>query len=250
MNDTEHYLKDLGLSPSEIRAYVALTKLGEAPASQVAKAAGMPRTTAISILEKLKEDNLVSSHKYRGRYFYWIESPDVFVESLLSRAEVAKEMSLSLKDLYRADGTFPATEIYDSQKGIRSFIEKLLGSLKTGSVIYTIESPGKGNYSKIYPEKIEKTILLQKKKKRINTLSLIPNGSYKLIDNFKLDSQDITIKELPAGFDFSSSVWLVGDKLVHFSGNPPYIAAIRHEKIVESMKNLFDFLWSISKPCK
>src|SRR3989344_6321384 len=247
MNDIEHYLRDLGLSLAETRVYIALTKLGEAPASQVAKIANIPRTTAISILEKLKGENLLSSHKYRGRYFYWIESPDVFVESLLSRVEVAKEMSLSLKNLYRADGTFPATEVYDSQKGIRSFIEKLLSSLKSQSVIYTIDSPGMGDYSKIYPEKIEKTLLAQKKNKKIHTLSLIPNGSFKLIAPHKLEYQDITIKELPLGFGFSSSIWIVGDKLVHFSGNHPYVAAIRHEKIVESMKNLFDFLWGISK---
>src|SRR3989344_2228294 len=250
MNNIAEYLKELGLNTSEIKVYQALAKLGEAPASQVAKSANMRRTTAISILEKLILDKLITAHKYRGKTFYWIESPQAFIDSLNIKLDIAKEMDITLRNIYKSDGVFPAVEVHDTVSGIRSFIEKIISNSRPKSIIYTIDSPNKGNYSKIYPERIETTLLNQKKKKDIHTLTLIPHGSFKDIASYKLKSQYITLRELPEGIDFEASIWLINDKLVHFSGNPPFIVAIRHEKIVESFRQLFDFLWNISKSVK
>ena len=250
MNNIAEYLRELGLNTGEIKVYQALAKLGEAPASQVAKSANIPRTTAISILEKLILDKLISAHKYRGKTFYWIESPQAFIDSLNIKLDLAKEMDITLRNIYKSDGVFPAVKVHDTVSGIRSFIEKIISNSKPKSIIYTIDSPNKGNYSKIYPERIETTLLNQKKKKDIHTLTLIPHGSFKDIASYKLKNQYITLKELPEVIDFGSSFWLINDKLVHFSGNPPFIVAIRHEKIVESFKQLFDFLWNISKSVK
>ena len=250
MNNITDYLKELGLNTGEIRAYQALAKLGEAPASQIAKSANMPRTTAISILEKLILDKLVSAHKYKGKTFYWIESPQAFMDSLNVKLEIAKEMDIELRNIYKSEGVFPAVEVHDTISGIRSFIEKIVSNSRPKSIIYTIDSPNKGNYSKIYPEKKETTLLNLKKKKDIHTLTLIPYGSFKDIASYKLSSQHITLKELPPGIDFESSMWLINDKLVHFSGNPPFIVAIKHQKIIESFKQLFDYLWNVSRSVK
>ena len=250
MNNIAEYLKELGLNTGEIKVYQALAKLGEAPASQVAKSANMPRTTAISILEKLILDKLISAHKYRGKTFYWIESPQAFIDSLTIKLDLAKEMDVTLRNIYKSDGVFPTVEVRDTVSGIRSFVEKIISNSKPKSIIYTIDSPNKGNYSKIYSERIETTLLNQKKKKDIHTLTLIPHGSFKDIASYKLNNQYITLKELPDGIDFEASIWLINDKLVHFSGNPPFIVAVRHEKIVYSFKQLFDYLWNISKSVK
>jgi len=50
-------LKELGFKDNEIKVYLALTELGEAPASKVAKKAGLPRTTTIDNLEHLENEN-------------------------------------------------------------------------------------------------------------------------------------------------------------------------------------------------
>lgn len=79
------------------------------------------------------------------------------------------------------------------------------------------------------------------------TYTLVPFGSFSVIADHKTESQIIKIREMPTGINFSASFWLVNDIIVHFSGNPPFVAVIKHEAIVGSMKSIYDFLWNISE---
>ncbi len=246
--EIEKNLKDLGLSPNEVKVYVALTKLGESPASKVAKKADIPRTTAISILEKLQKENLISSHSYRGTAYYWIESPFIFKESLFTKIRLAEDLGALLGGLYREEAHFPTAKIYDTKSGIRKSIEKMLASLDKKDIIYTIDTPNEGNYLKIYGENIENIILNQKKKKSIQTVTLVPNGSYKEINPRKIKNQSIAIRELPPGINFKGSLWIVKNTVFHFSGNPPFLVALNHKNIAEGIKSIFDFLWDLSTP--
>ena len=238
-------LKELGFKTNEIKVYISLTKMGEATASQVAKRADIPRTTAIGILEKLKKENYLTANRYRGAT-YWIEAPHILVDLYQNKIEIAKDLNIILSDLYRENASFPFTKVFDTRSGIKHFIEKTLTALKKNSIIYTIDSPNRGNYTKIYSENIESTISKQKKKKGIVTYTLIPFGSFQNIAKHKLESQDIIIREMPEKIKFCSSLWIIDDMIVHFSGNPPFLTVTKHEAIVAGMKNIYDFIWSVS----
>jgi sugar-specific transcriptional regulator TrmB len=239
-------LKELGFNHNEAKVYIALTQLGESTAAQVAKKADLPRTTVISILEKLSSKNYISTHHYKGVTFYWIESPRTIKESLLNRVKIADELDKILTDLYRSEAHFPHGYIYDTKSGIKSFVEKLLINVKDKSIICTIDSPKQGNYSKIYSENFTNTLNELKKKKGITTMTLVPHGSFETIDPEKMKIQHMVIREMPAEIKFRSSLWIVDGFVVLFSGNPPFISAVRHPAIIESTKSLFDFLWNIS----
>jgi len=243
----EDILKDLGFKDSETKVYVCLTQLGEATAAQVAKKADIPRTTAISILEKLKNENYLTTNKYKGVTYYWVESPKTIVDSFENKVEAAKHLNGLLTDLYRSESNFPYAQVYDTKKAIKQFIEKTLISARKKSIIYTIDAPNRGNYTKIYSENIENTMANQKMKKGIVTHTLIPYGSFSKIADHKTETQIIKIREMPAGINFTASFWFIDDLMVHFSGNPPFVAAIKHEGITASMKSVYDFLWNISE---
>jgi sugar-specific transcriptional regulator TrmB len=241
------YLRELGLQESEAAVYLSLTKLGEAPASHVAKNANLPRTTAISILEKFHADGLVSTHKYKGVTYYWIESPEVLKAHYLHKAEVANELGALMSTIYRSEAVFPSAEVHDTRSAIRAFIEKTLAKLTKEDVIYTIDTPHEGNYTKIYSDDIENIILKKKRKRDALTQTLIPYGTFAGIAPQKYKTQRIVIKELPPEMSFTGSLWIIGDTTIHFSGNPPFVVAFKHKKITEGMKGIFDFLWSISR---
>lgn len=243
----EDILKDLGFKENEVRVYIALTQLGEATAAQIGKKADLPRTTAISILEKLKSENYLTTNRYKGVTYYWVESPKTIVDSFENKVEAAKGLNGLLTDLYRSESSFPYAEVYDTKKAIKQFIEKTLITMKKKSIIHTIDSPNKGNYTKIYSENVENTMASQKMKKGIVTHTLVPFGAYSGIADHKTENQVIKIREMPAGIDFSASLWFIDDMVVHFSGNPPFVAAIKHDSIVQSMKSVYDFLWNISE---
>ena len=245
--EIKQYLEELGLNQNEVNIYLALTKLGEATAAEIGKRANLPRTTAQSILEKLKLQQFFSSHKYRGKTYYWIESPNVFKEDLLNKVTVSEKLTPLLNNLYRTDRSLPTARFFDTQLGVRKFIEKTLLGLEKKSIIYTIDTPGGGNYSKLYSESVGKIVRDIKKKRQVITHTLIPYGSYNKIEPTKLKDHDIVIRELPQVIEFKASLWIINDSVFHFSGNPPFIAAIKHDHVIIGIKSIFDYLWSISK---
>lgn len=243
----KQHLKDLDFIETEIGVYLSLVELGEAPASIIAKSADLPRTTAISILEKFRSKNLVSTHKYKGVTYYWVESPRLLSESFSRKAGTAMEVDKLLSGLYRSGSPFPSGEIYDTRSSIRTFIDKVLTNLPQKTIIYTIDTPGEGNYQKIYTEQIEKKVIELKKKKSIHTHTLVPHGTAITINTEKLSAQNIRTRELPKGVEFKGSLWIVGDKIVHFSGNPPFVVSFEHKQLIVGIKNIFDFFWETAR---
>lgn len=246
IKEIKENLKQLGFKANEIKIYIALTQLGESSAAKIAKKADLPRTTAISVLNKLAEEGYLTTHKYRGTIYYWIESPKTIGNMLEHKIEVANKLNESLTSLYRSEAHFPFAKVYDSKTSIRKFIEKTLASTKNGSIIYTIDSPDEGNYRKVFSDSINNTIIKIKNKKNITTHTLVPYGSFKGIETRKLKNQNIVLREMPEKIKFETSFWIIDDLIVHFSGNPPFIVAIKHESIVPSMKSIYDYLWSES----
>ena len=241
-------LKELGFNNNEVKIYVALTQLGEATAAQIAKKADLPRTTTISILTKMRDQNYLTIHKYRGTTYYWIESPKTLAGALEQKQAVAEDLGNMLSDLYRTQSTFPSAQVFDTKSGIKNFISKTIAEMDKKSTIYTIDTPEVGNYAKIYPDNIYNLFLAQKKKKQIQTKTLIPYGTFKKIKSSKLKQQNIEIREMPEGIKFQASLWLTKNQLVHFSGMPPFIASIKHELVVLSIKSLYNYLWNLSSP--
>jgi len=242
-HNLKNNLSELGFKNNEIKVYIALTVLGEARAADIAKKAGLPRTTTISILEKLQLENYLTVHRYRGVNFYWVESPGVIAEIFRNKMAYAEKLEATLSDLYRAESKFPTGQFIDTKKGIANFIEKLIASLPKHSTIYTIDSPGLGNYRKVFSAEAEQELFKSKKKRDIITKTLVPAGFLKNIEKEIFEIQNIEIRELPIGVEFEASLWFVGDAMMHFSGHPPFLNIVKHQMIVRSQKNLFDYFW-------
>lgn len=247
-SDIKKNLRVLGFGHKEVKVYLALTQLGEAPASKIAKKADLPRTTVIGLLQGLADKNYLSAHKYKGATYFWIESPKAIKESLQNRIKVAEGLEGLLTDIYRSEADFPTAQVFDSKSAIRKFIESTVINLDKKSVILTIDTPHQGNYKKIMSEGMGDSLVELKNKKGIVTKSLVPYGSFDSISAEKIASQSIFIRELPQKIDFKASLWLTGDMLVLFSGKYPFIVSVRHKLITDSIRSIYDFLWEISKP--
>jgi sugar-specific transcriptional regulator TrmB len=247
IKQVKNSLKELGFNNNEVKIYIALTQLGEASAAQIAKKSDLPRTTTISILNKMYDQHFLTTHRYHGTTYYWIESPKTLAGALEQKQAIAENLGNLLSDLYRTQSNFPSSQTFDTKSGIKNFISKTIAEMDKKSTIFTIDTPEVGNYAKIYPDNIYKIFLDQKKKKQIQTKTLIPFGTYKNIKQGKLKAQDIEIREMPEGIKFNASLWITKDSLVHFSGAPPFITSIKHEVIISSMRSVYDFIWNMSK---
>lgn len=244
-------LENLGFSTNETAVYIALTQLGESPIAIIAKKAELPRTTVASILLQMANNGYVSSHVYRRKTWYWVESPRTIERMLENRIAIAQELNGLLTDFYRSEADFPEAKVFDTKTSMKAFIEKLMVTMKDGTLILTLDTPGAANYTKIYSENFDLVLREIKRKKKIITHTLIPMGTGARIDPRKLMNRGITLREMPAGVQgFQASFWIIDDLFVQFSGRYPFIVSVRHSLIAESMRAIFQYLWSVSTPVK
>jgi sugar-specific transcriptional regulator TrmB len=241
-------LRELGFNPNEVKVYVAVTQLGEATAAQVAKKADLPRTTAISLLARLKEQHYVTDHIYKGTTYYWVESPRVLSQVFEQKLKVAESLNGVFSELYPSEAHFPHVQTFDSKTAVKGYIEKFIAGLEKNSVIYTIDSPKDKNYAQVYFKDIGEMARAEKQKKGVLTHTLIPYGSFPSIEAHKLKTQPIKIREMPERISFETSLWISNDTIVHFSGNPVFLVTIKHDAIFKSIKSVYDFLWQLSIP--
>ena len=95
-------LMDFGLTPIEIRVYLALLKLGVSKAGKIAKEAQLNRTTTYDALKRLIAKGLVSYVVEANRKVFRPENPKKFKEILKEREEDIDDILPKLNMLYGA----------------------------------------------------------------------------------------------------------------------------------------------------
>jgi len=245
--DIKTTLRSLGLGTKEITVYLSTLKLGEATVSDISYKSSLARTTTASVLERLEQRNLVSSHRQKGKLYFWIEDPKTLEQQVEHQLEAAQLLSSELKNFYHTEGKKPSTQIYDSKVAIQNLLHKTIKEAKKGDEILTWDTSKHKNYNFIVNDEVKRKMVEEKEKKNVQTRTLVPADTAKLISSRSLN-QPITIRTLPPGMDYSFSVWIIKNKVVFFSGKIPYAAVIQHPEIVQSMKQWFEFMWEISQP--
>ena len=127
-DNLEGNLTSLGLSGKLGRFYMAALKLGSAPVQQVAREAGIGRTTAYSLLEKLKDDKLVTLVQKGGKTHMVAENPDVLARNLEDKQRALSAMLPDLRSLYDNGESTPRFQIYDGVDGISTVLNTVLAS--------------------------------------------------------------------------------------------------------------------------
>ncbi len=94
----ESLLKQFGLSEQEIVVFKILLKLGGAKVSDIAKQAGIIRTSCQEYIRSLEERGLVNYSKIGNEYFYQVEDPDKFRQIISERQFVVDRLIRELRE--------------------------------------------------------------------------------------------------------------------------------------------------------
>lgn len=238
-------LENLGLSKREADVYLASLRLGESAAQDIAHAAGLTRTTAASVLERLAAQGFVSVHRKAGKRLYWIEDPHVLVEHERARLAVTEELAGRLHTEYHQADKKPDAEVVDAKEAIVAMMVKIIEGLPDGAEIRTIESPAAKHYQAVMSDELFHAIAKRKTAKGIRTRSLVPAGSQSAIRPGAIQ-KSVEVRALPPGILFESSLWIFGASLVLFSGTHAFAVRVNHRHMHESMASLFEHFWDQS----
>lgn len=132
MEDVKQALAELGLAPKEGDTYLAMLELGPASVQDIAKKAGINRTTTYVMLEGLKKHGLVSTFERGKKTMFAAENPQALVEILTRQSnEIAAKKNKLEESLPRLLAIFntvddkPKVRFLEGEEPLREVMQKI-----------------------------------------------------------------------------------------------------------------------------
>lgn len=126
----ENVFQEVGLSQNESLVFLALTTLGPAPASQVARASKVKRSTTYFVLEQLVERGIVVASRGGKADIYRALEPQRVVDFYSRKLEFLRDAVPALEQLRRTEEHLPSHEIFkdvDARRKLREIAESAQG---------------------------------------------------------------------------------------------------------------------------
>ncbi len=251
MNDLNTYLEELGLSEREIKIYLVALELGESYIFPIARKAAIPRTSAVYLLEKLKDRGLITILQKNSRHLYAPVAPSKIATLLKNKRTKLDEQinvfELSLPNLNRLYSSKPfATQVrfFRGRDEVRKMYDEML-TYPINEIVYTGEvdkmeaALGQQWLRGWIKRRIE--VKIQTRGVRVRHLEIeddLYGSSPKLMRK---------IRFAPPGFTSPSNILIYGDNVtIMNSEKESFGVVITSRDFATSMKSWFKQIWDNS----
>ncbi len=242
-------LRNIGLTDSEIKVYMALLEIGSSSKGPIVDKSGVASSKVYELLEKLVQKGLVSSVVKSNVKYFEAASPKRLLDYVKEREDKLKEQQKELEKLIpdlelkrEMKNLGSETQVFKGLKGAKTSFDDILNNLKKGDEYYVL------GISKFEPEferfvvnfhrlRAEKGI---KCKIIVNELT---KDIGKQLDKIKLTQVKYAKKEL-----FTPVVFIVyGNKtLISISLDNVFIQ-VDSKNLADGLKTYFEYLWKLAK---
>ena len=249
MNETRHFLEQMGFTPHESRVYLDLLNLGETSASKLAAQLGLARTTTRNTLDRLYEEGLLNRIYRRNTQFYNCKPPSALVDLLKTREDLASkqlkkanQLLPNFMALYQSNAVVPKVRVFEGEKQV---IEAFNHSLyaEVGEILFFtsykfLQSQAiQKNDDEFYiPERIKKGIELR----------VLVGKTENASKMCKVNPSELRERRfIPDKFVLPGNIHVYGDFVVYFSTqNSETMAVLVESRIMaETMRTLFECIW-------
>ncbi len=235
-------LSRFGLGAKERATYLALLGLGTATLSPLARAAGLPLTTAQSCVARLAELGLVEVAKRKSRHVYAAHDPVVLRRILERQAEEAAGIVPLLQKLKAVDVPQPAIKVYWRDRMTDVFHQALAAKSK---LVYEIVAAK--DLQDVLGEKFHFTRRRVKAGVRLMSLR-VESREIKKYSRAAHARELREAKFLPRELTFRTSVMCWDDTVAFFAAGGEGLAwTVRSPSVAETVRQLFTLLWSVSR---
>ena len=234
-------LQESGLTFNESKVYLALLELGSAMAGEITKKSGVNRTNVYDALERLIEKGLVTFVIEANRKVFEAVNPQRLLEILDEKKQTIKTSMQELQEKYQSSKSNETATIFKGRKGLKAIFEDVLNEKKT---IYIY---GSGKFLELFPN-YAVNWSNRREKLKIQQKILYSESLRKKRSKLKKQWKHYSPKFLPKEYEFPSSMFIYGDKVVTIIwGEPPVAFMIQSKEAVKSNMNFFNLLWGIAK---
>ncbi len=243
--DIEKALMTLGLDPNQQRVYIAALELGQAPVTQVALKAGLGRTTAYAVLDRLAAEGMVRFVPDSSPRQVVAEDPGIMLRRLEDRRLILGEALPVLRSLYNASKAKPKINYFDGVDGIRTVLwdtlscrsPELLGILAMNELIQT---PGLEEFDLYIAERVRRALPLRVIRSTAHESGPIWSSSA---------SEYRELRYAPPHVDLGMTMYLYDDKIGLISTQRENFGMIIESKEFTLLQRaLFESLWLQSTP--
>lgn len=244
-------IESAGLNQTEAKIYGALMEIKEGTMTDLAKQAGIKRSSGYNSMGKLENWGLVSKIKRGKRTYYSAVHPRRLLQIANLRQKDIEENLGRMVGAYYGEGEKPQIQMFEGMEAVRNVYQEALGRLKNGEELCIFTNIGA--VVSLFPE--------------------VPAEFKKIIGSFAYASN---VRELvkgdPAGLDYAKSIesklsekyqlrlanetitfganeqFIFEDKIIYFSLQKHiFVVEIENKDLAVTQKAMFDMAWSAAK---
>lgn len=234
-------LKQFGLTDNEAKVYLAGLELGATSIQEIAKKAGVKRTTVYAVIQALKQKGLFSESQKGAKMIFIAESPENLVRLSEQRYYDLKKLLPELESIYNASEAKPKVRFYEGREGYLTVYENILKDKPKEVLVF-------GAYDfwcAQIDEKYEQDWIERRVKQGIFLRWLDFKTS--LTEKMRLaDKENLrAIRFLPQKFSYTPSMFIYSNKAVIISGKQKKFTAvvIEDKETSQMFKQLFEMFW-------
>jgi HTH-type transcriptional regulator, sugar sensing transcriptional regulator len=235
-------LKEIGLTESEIKVYLALLRIGPAKAGEVIDKSNLQNPVVHRAFHSLIEKGIVN-YSIEGKIkHYQAIDPGLLLNLLEEKKSRLKELIPELKKLNEIKKEKTRANVHQGARGVRELLNYLLSNcdkefLSYGAPGKSLEILGDFFWEAFHKKRVEKKVIAKmifhkSLKQRANKLNKLPMTKVRTTDK-----------------DFEESVETIIAKnkvaIIIYLNNPIGII-IEEELAAKSYRKFFDLLWKIS----
>ena len=234
----EKVLKNLGFSKNEAKVYLAALTTGLASAQDIAKQAGLQRTTTYSVLNVLVQKGVVGKSKVRGKSRFLAESP----QKLVALAqEVQSDLDRALPELeaiHNRQEKKPKVLFYEGKEAIQNVYDDTLREqpkeiLEWNTDAYFTDFPKDHDY-------IDTRVKLGIHAKRIAGKGSKWDTEHKRYDPNELSETAIVPKDM---FWPDIEVNIYNNKVAFMNYEEKNSVIIESQVIADAMRQVYELSW-------
>ncbi len=233
-------LAQSGLSAQEATLYASLLGASSLSISGIVKRSGLHRPAVYAALPALIAKGIVSTTLSGKRKLYIAESPRLLAKEFDERAEAFRATLDELAADYANKEDRPTVKLLEGKKGLRSVLDDLAATLKSGDTFFRTSSRNLGTDVERYVPKGYRQARDKKKLEQlvITNSALKENPHKKRIECY---SKVMPAKEDPFTYDIASLIY--GDKVAFVDYASETALVIENARFARFQERLFKSLF-------
>lgn len=238
--EIKQVLAQYGLEGKKADVYLATLELGSANVIEIAKKAGIKRTTCYDILSDLLHAGLVSEVAKGKKRLFMGEDPEKIKKDIERKERLFSDILPQLKSIYNTKGVKPKIRFYEGKEGLQKVYADTLN--------YSGELLGfaSEDVARILGKEWVEQYLKARVKKGIHARAIMPKTGYIEKDIAGKDREQLRMSKLvdPAKYPFSIEINIYGhSKVALMSSKEEMGIIIEGSEIYKTMKSIFELLW-------